>query len=65
MVNENICRYLIENGVELDTGPEPALHLALRKKYCAIALLLLQAGAEFESKDNVSHKSSDDLIIHH
>lgn len=46
-------RYLIDNGVDLDIGPNPALHLALRKKYSAIALLLIQAGAEFEVKDQV------------
>lgn len=47
-------RYLIESGTELDTGPDPALHLALRKQHIAIAQLLLQAGSDFEIKDSVS-----------
>ncbi|KAJ8953553.1 hypothetical protein NQ318_002973 [Aromia moschata] len=45
-------RYLVESGTELDTGPDPALHLALRKQNVAIAQLLLQAGADFEIKDS-------------
>lgn len=49
-----IFRYLIESGTELDTGPDTALHIALRKQNVAIAHLLLQAGANFEIKDSVS-----------
>nr|XP_022900438.1 death-associated protein kinase 1-like isoform X1 [Onthophagus taurus] len=45
-------RYLVEEGVELDVGPDPALHLSLRKKYTTIALYLLQSGADFELKDS-------------
>lgn len=47
-------KYLIDSGAELDTGPDPALHLALRKGYSSIALTLLQAGAEYEVRDSVS-----------
>lgn len=47
-------RYLVDSGIELDIGPDPALHLALRKGHSEIALMLLQAGAEFELKDSVS-----------
>ncbi|XP_030750996.1 death-associated protein kinase 1-like [Sitophilus oryzae] len=52
-------RYLIESGTELDTGPDPALHLAIRKKNTDIAILLLEAGANFEITD-----SHGDLPIH-
>ncbi|EFA08636.2 death-associated protein kinase 1 isoform X2 [Tribolium castaneum] len=45
-------RYLIESGTDLDTGPDPALHLALRKQNTAIAHVLLHAGADFEIKDS-------------
>ncbi|RZC35529.1 Ankyrin repeat domain containing protein [Asbolus verrucosus] len=45
-------RYLIESGIDLDTGPDPALHLALRKQNAVIAHLLLHAGADFEIKDS-------------
>ncbi|KAJ3664514.1 hypothetical protein Zmor_000074, partial [Zophobas morio] len=45
-------RYLIESGTDLDTGPDPALHLALRKQNTAIVHLLLHAGADFEIKDS-------------
>ncbi|XP_065164741.1 death-associated protein kinase 1-like isoform X2 [Atheta coriaria] len=45
-------KYLIDSGAELDTGPDPALHLALRKGYSSIALTLLQAGAEYEVRDS-------------
>ncbi|KAK5641907.1 hypothetical protein RI129_010454 [Pyrocoelia pectoralis] len=52
-------RYLIDSGVELDNGPDTALHLALRKHHSAIALLLLEAGANFELKD-----THEDCPIH-
>jgi len=45
---------LIENGVELDTGPDPALHLALKNKNEDIAIALLEAGADFELRDSVN-----------
>ncbi|XP_044252552.1 death-associated protein kinase 1-like isoform X2 [Tribolium madens] len=45
-------RYLVESGTDLDTGPDPALHLALRKQNTAIAHVLLHAGADFEIKDS-------------
>lgn len=48
-----LFRYLIGSGVDLDCGPDPALHLAIRKRYTAIALLLLEVGADFELKDSV------------
>lgn len=47
-------KYLINCGVDLDAGPDPALNLAIRKCYTDIALALLQAGADFEVKDSVS-----------
>ncbi|CAG9773908.1 unnamed protein product [Ceutorhynchus assimilis] len=52
-------RYLIESGSELDTGPDPALHLALRKSNTKIATILLESGANFELKD-----SNGDQPIH-
>ncbi|KAF5270741.1 hypothetical protein FQA39_LY01479 [Lamprigera yunnana] len=52
-------RYLIDAGVEIDVGPDTALHLALRKRHSSIALLLLDAGANFELKD-----SNEDCPIH-
>ncbi|XP_050311548.1 death-associated protein kinase 1-like [Anthonomus grandis grandis] len=52
-------KYLIESGTELDTGPDPALHLALRNKQVDIAILLLEAGANFELRD-----SNGDQPIH-
>ncbi|KAK9888304.1 hypothetical protein WA026_000566 [Henosepilachna vigintioctopunctata] len=52
-------RYLIQNGTELNSGPDPALHLALRKQHIQIARLLLQAGAEHECRD-----SKGDYPIH-
>ncbi|XP_076253957.1 death-associated protein kinase dapk-1-like [Rhynchophorus ferrugineus] len=52
-------RYLIESGTDLDTGPDPALHLAIRKYNTNIAILLLESGACFEIKD-----SNGDLPIH-
>ncbi|KAL3274275.1 hypothetical protein HHI36_015683 [Cryptolaemus montrouzieri] len=45
-------RYLIQNGTELNTGPDSALHLALRKQHTEIARILLQAGAEHECRDS-------------
>lgn len=48
-------QYLIESGTDLDTGPDPALHLALHKRNTVIANLLLQAGADFELKDSVNN----------
>lgn len=51
---EGFCRYLIQTGTDLDLGPDPALHLTLRKENSEIAIMLLQAGAEFEVKDSVS-----------
>ncbi|KAJ8929568.1 hypothetical protein NQ314_017732 [Rhamnusium bicolor] len=45
-------KYLIESGTELDIGPDPALHLALRKQNITIAQLLLQAGADYDIKDS-------------
>ncbi|KAI4457163.1 ankyrin repeats (3 copies) [Holotrichia oblita] len=45
-------RYLIDSGVDLDIGPDTALHIALRKKHSAIALLLLQCGADFDTRDS-------------
>ncbi|KAF5291586.1 hypothetical protein FQR65_LT01899 [Abscondita terminalis] len=57
--NVQEVRYLIDSGVELDNGPDTALHLALRKRHSSIALLLLNAGANFELKD-----AHDDCPIH-
>ncbi|XP_060523349.1 death-associated protein kinase 1-like [Cylas formicarius] len=45
-------RYLVECGTELDTGPDPALHLALRQSHTEIAKVLLLAGANFEIADS-------------
>lgn len=45
---------MIESGVELDTGPDPALHLALKNKNEDIAIALLEAGADFELRDSVN-----------
>ncbi|XP_066151659.1 death-associated protein kinase dapk-1-like isoform X1 [Euwallacea fornicatus] len=44
-------KYLIQSGVDLDAGPDPALHLALRNRNEDIAIILLEAGADFELKD--------------
>ncbi|XP_068914792.1 death-associated protein kinase 1-like isoform X2 [Tenebrio molitor] len=45
-------KYLVESGTDLDTGPDPALHLSLRKQNTTIAHFLLRAGADFEIKDS-------------
>lgn len=45
---------MTDNGADLDVGPYPALHVALRKQNLAIANFLLQAGADFEIKDMVN-----------
>ncbi|XP_031354372.1 death-associated protein kinase 1-like isoform X2 [Photinus pyralis] len=47
------------SGVQLDNGPDTALHLALRKCHSTIAILLLDAGANFELKD-----THEDCPIH-
>ncbi|KAL1488880.1 hypothetical protein ABEB36_014673 [Hypothenemus hampei] len=52
-------KYLVESGTELDTGPDPALHLALRKGHVNIAIVLLEAGANYEITD-----SNGDRPIH-
>ncbi|XP_017770911.1 PREDICTED: death-associated protein kinase 1-like isoform X2 [Nicrophorus vespilloides] len=45
-------RYLIDSGADLDSGPDPALHLAIRRRHTPIALMLLQSGAEYEMRDS-------------
>lgn len=49
-----VYRYYIENGYCIDAGSETALHLSLKNGHIAVALYLLQAGADFEIRDLVS-----------
>ncbi|XP_018326507.1 death-associated protein kinase 1 [Agrilus planipennis] len=51
--NYEEVEFLLESEENpLDTGPDPALHLALRKGHVEIAFRLLEKGANFEIRDS-------------
>lgn len=54
---------LLNDGCDIDAGPDSALHLALRKRFADIAIMLIQAGADFELRDSVSIRYFTKLFI--